>query len=131
MGSKASAIHATEKEALSILYERFLKSGLTYEKLTEKLTALGKSAAFKSFKGVRGTTLTEFEDLCHALGVKPVEILAQAEDNTAEPVPPFNMSREERIASVDRKLRDGSYLTEAAAKEWDARTEIEQNPFYT
>lgn len=79
MGRKAYIIHPAEKEALAILYSRFIETGMIHEELANKLTTLGKTSAFNSLKGNRGTTITEFEELCIVLGMSAVKVLKQAE----------------------------------------------------
>ncbi|WP_073995834.1 hypothetical protein [Arcanobacterium urinimassiliense] len=118
MGRKAYIIHPIEKEALGILYSRFIETGMTHEELANKLTTLGKTSAFNSLKGNRGTTITEFEELCTALGVSAVKVLKQAEsaktspssETSSSPSSPTTLSEAEayKIAEeLDRKLRAG------------------------
>lgn len=102
----------------------------------EEISGVSRMSVQRILNGETSIAVDKFCAISRALGLVPWQVLKQAEASLAEsllkPEPEYSvMSREERIASVDRKLRDGSYLTKAAAKEWDARTEIEQNPFYT
>ncbi|KGF06300.1 hypothetical protein HMPREF1631_01595 [Arcanobacterium sp. S3PF19] len=53
MGRKAYIIHPAEKEALAILYSRFIETGMAHKELANKLTTLGKISAFNSLKGNR------------------------------------------------------------------------------
>lgn len=85
MGRKAYIIHPAEKEALAILYSRFIETGMTHKELANKLTTLGKTSAFNSLKGNRGTTITEFEELCIVLGTSVVKVLKQAESAKTPP----------------------------------------------
>lgn len=101
----------------------------------EEISGVSRMSVQRILNGETSIAVDKFCAISRALGLVPWQVLKQAEASLAEslpkPAPLSAMTREERIASVDRKLRDGSYLTKAAAKEWDARTEIEQNPFYT
>lgn len=130
-----------EEEALfirsavaKILRNKMKDLGYSLRKV-EEISGVSKTTVARIVNGESDYSVNNLAAISRALGLVPWKVLKQAETSLAEsltkPAPLSVMSREERIASVDRKLRDGSYLTKAAAKEWDARTEIEQNPFYT
>ncbi|MEW6875093.1 helix-turn-helix domain-containing protein [Trueperella pyogenes] len=82
MGSRGNAMNPVESEALKILHARFVNAGWTVQELADR-SGLGKTTAFKSIKGERATTISDFEKLCKAFNLRAWKVLKTAQERVA------------------------------------------------
>ncbi len=111
-------MNPVESEALKILHARFVNAGWTVQELADR-SGLGKTTAFKSIKGERATTISDFEKLCKAFDLRAWKVLKTAQERVAARVllePTLKAEGAIRTLAPAATIDPATYAKQAEAK---------------